>query len=139
MKRSIAVRVLPWLTLPLLAIVLLCANGPATGQEEESVEPAATAKAKKVRGRLPNYYRHVVDEKQRDTIYKIQEEYATKIAAVRAQLEAITKERDEKVAAVLTAEQLKEVAELKAAAEAARKKKADQQKQKLAGDTAVAE
>ena len=123
MRRSIAMRALPWTGLALLTITLAWAGRPATGQEESGAKPAAAKKAKKFRGRLPNHYRHVVDEKQRQEIYKIQEEYAAKIATLKAQLKAMSKERDEKVLAVLTPEQQKKVDELAAAAKAEREKK----------------
>ena len=129
MVRTFSLRILLWGTLASLGIVLAGTDRPAVGQDTKpevdkaEAEPAAPAKAKKFRGRLPNYYRQVVDEKQRQTIYQIQEEYASKIAALRAQLAAVTKERDEKVAAVLTPEQLKKVEELAAEAKAKRERK----------------
>ena len=123
MRRSIAMRALPWTGLALLTITLAWAGRPATGQEESGAKPAAAKKAKKFRGRLPNHYRHVVDEKQRQEIYKIQEEYASRLAALKAQLAAMTKERDEKVVAVLTPEQLKKVEQLAAEAKAKRDEK----------------
>jgi Spy/CpxP family protein refolding chaperone len=58
---------------------------------------------------LPAHYAQVIDEKQRDEIYKIQEEYQPKIEALQSQLNALKKERDEKISAVLTAEQKKQV------------------------------
>ncbi|MBN2477188.1 MAG: hypothetical protein JXB62_21450 [Pirellulales bacterium] len=123
MKRSVAVRVMPWTILAFLSVVLLNGQGPATGQEKGGAEPPAVEKAKESRGRLPSYYRRVVDEKQREAIYAIQKEYAPKIAALKAQLETLTNERDAKVVAVLTPEQRKEIDDLKAAAKAEREKK----------------
>lgn len=110
----------------LLAMVLAGTTLSAAGQETAvEPKPAAGQQVKKFRGRLPNHYRQVVDRKQRETIYKIQEEYASKIADLKAQLAAVTKERDEKVTAVLTAEQLEKVDQLKAEAEQKRKKPAE--------------
>jgi len=112
-----------------LAIVLACLDRPTTGQDKEAAaKPAAAKKAKKFRGRLPNFYRLVVDQKQRQTIYKIQAEYAPKIADLKAQLDALTKQRDQRVAAVLTPQQRKRVEGFKAAAKAKR----DQKKKKVA-------
>lgn len=107
----------------LLATVLMWTALPAWGQQA-AAEPKAPAaeKAKKFRGRLPSYYRQVVDEKQRDAIYKIQEEFASKIADLKAQLAAITKQRDEKITATLTSEQLEKVEKLKTEALEKRKK-----------------
>ncbi len=122
--RLISSRVLLRTTLALLVIAAAVAARPAVGQDEQpSTKPAAAKQAKKFRGRLPNYYRSVVDQKQRETIYKVQEEYAAKIDALKAQLEAITKERDEKVRAVLTPEQQKKVEDIATAAKAQRERK----------------
>ena len=71
--------------------------------------PQNSVPQKKFQGRLPAYYRTVVDQKQREAIYAIQKEYWTQIEALKAQLEALTKQRDEKITAVLTPEQLKQV------------------------------
>jgi len=99
-------------------------TGAAVQQAAES--PAETpvpetAKPKKAfRGRLPNYYSRVVDQEQREKIYAIQREYAPKIDTLKAQLEALVAERDEKVEAVLTPEQQQTVEKLRAAAKAKR-------------------
>jgi hypothetical protein len=61
--------------------------------------------------RLPAHYASVVNEKQREAIYKIQEEYQPKIESLQKQLKALKKQRDEKISAVLTAEQKKQVEE----------------------------
>jgi capsule polysaccharide export protein KpsE/RkpR len=82
---------------------------------------------KKVRkGRLPNYYTDVVTEKQREDIYKIQEEYKPKIDALKTQLDALNKEMNDKISALLTAEQKKKVED--AAAAAAKAKSAKEEK-----------
>ncbi len=96
-------RVLLWLVPALMTVALA---GPRVSAVAQDAEPAAAKKqpaaAKKFRGRLPNYYRQVVDAKQRTAIYKVQKEYAPRIEALKAQLAALMKERDEKVVAVLT-------------------------------------
>ena len=104
------------------AVIVLVAGLPVVpAQESEAPAKAAPAeKAKEFRGRLPAYYGTVVDDKQRQAIYDIQKEYHPKIAALKAQLEALIKERDEKIEAVLTPEQLNKVEEAKAAAKAKR-------------------
>jgi len=132
-----------------LGIAVLAAGRPALGQDAESSGkkspagassaeaapasevPAEKPRAKKTRefrGRLPAYYGKVVDEKQRKAIYAIQIEYHPKIEALRKQLEDLMKERDEKVADVLTPEQQAKVEELRAAANSKREraKSADQ-------------
>ncbi len=122
--RLVSARIVLCTTLASLAIVLACLDRPTTGQDKEAAaKPAAAKKAEKFRGRLPNFYRQVVNQKQRQTIYKIQAEYAPKIADLKAQLDALTKERDQRVAAVLTPEQRKRVEDFKAAAKAKREQK----------------
>ena len=103
----------------LATAAIVMAAGPATAQDSET-----PAQAKKFRGRLPAYYGPVVDEEQRQAIYDIQREYHPQIAALKAQLEALIQQRDEKVEAVLTPEQLEKVEAAKAAAAAKRAKKA---------------
>jgi Spy/CpxP family protein refolding chaperone len=99
--------------------------------------PPAARVVKKIRGRgrLPNYYANVVTEKQRDEIYKIQEEYRPKIDAAKSQLDALNKEMNEKIAAVLTAEQKKKIEETEAAAKAEKKAKADKPADKTRNKT----
>ena len=63
--------------------------------------------------RLPAYYAPVVTEEQRAAIYKIQEEYGPKIAALKEQIAALKAERNEKIQAVLTPEQQQQVKEAK--------------------------
>jgi hypothetical protein len=75
--------------------------------------------------RLPNHYADVVNEKQRDEIYKIQGEYKPKIDALKAQLDALNKEMKEKISAVLTADQKKKIED---AAAAAKEKPAKEEK-----------
>ena len=133
MLRNALRRVPAWAALVCLASILTPADFTVAQDTKAdagaAVEKKASAeKPKKFRGRLPNYYRKVVDEKQRQSIYQVQEEYASRIAALRAQLDAIMKERDEKVTAVLTPEQLQKVEQLKAAAQAEREKKKSAEK-----------
>jgi hypothetical protein len=146
MPRAHSTRVLVWACLALVAVAVAVWGGLAIAQQPSSAgagsaaaprtagsagsraeAPAETPvpedakpKKKEFRGRLPAYYSRVVDEKQRQKIYAIQREYAPKIDALKAQLAALTAERDEKVVAVLTPEQLKTIQQLKAEAEAKR-------------------
>lgn len=95
----------------------------AAGAEADTANKAVpAAEAKGPRGRLPAHYAEVVDEKQRAAIYAIQQEYAERIKQLRLQLDAVTKERDQKIAAVLTPEQKDKVAELAEAAKAKRER-----------------
>ena len=76
---------------------------------------------RKPRRALPAHYAPVVSEEQKQQIHKIQEEYTPQIDALNEQIKALKKERDEKIAAVLTPEQKKQIDDAKAAAKAKRK------------------
>ena len=76
--------------------LVLGSNPRLTGQEKPSESK---------RPRLPNYYPEIVTELQRVQIYKIQETYSKKIAAVQEQLAALEKQRDEEIEGVLDAQQ----------------------------------
>ncbi len=106
------------------ALACLMSASIAAAAEAEAANKAApaAAEAKGPRGRLPAYYTEVVDEKQRAAIYAIQQEYAERIKQLRLQLGAVTKERDQKIVAVLTPEQQAKVAELAEAAKAKRER-----------------
>jgi hypothetical protein len=86
---------------------------------KDAVKPAA-GKNKRFTGRLPPHYGQVVDEKQRQEIYRIQEEFGPKIHAAQQALDGLRKEQSEKMAAVLTPTQKKLVDE--AAAKSKKKK-----------------
>ena len=74
---------------------------------------------KKIRSnRLPNHYAEVVTDQQREEIYKIQDEYQPKIDALKAQLDALNKEKNDKISGVLTADQKKKIEEAAAAGKA---------------------
>ncbi len=78
-------------------------------------KPAVKARAKP-RGRLPAHFGKIVDPQQKETIYKLQAEYAPKIEALRAELQALLAKRDAELESVLTAEQKEKLAEFRAAA-----------------------
>ncbi len=94
-------------------------------EEEERAAPGSKQEgtAGKQRRRLPPYYARVVDDKQREAIYAIQDEYAPRIEELQKQLEALIAERDAKIQAVLTPEQLEQVQQLAAEAQKQRKKR----------------
>lgn len=128
MSRAFALRIPAAIGLTCLAILFSAidsnrAQDADTPAGAEAASESAAEKPKKARGRLPNYYRLVVDQKQREAIYTIQQEYAEKIATLKAQLNAMTKERNEKVAALLTPEQRQKVEQLAAEAKAKRERK----------------
>ncbi len=110
MVRTTVGRLVCWMTLVSLAVVfatveqpVLCADGPVK-------------KALAKRGhRLPKYYDQVATTpEQQEAIQKIQDEYDPKIADLEAKLKALRKERNEKIAAVLTPEQKKQIEDAKA-------------------------
>ena len=99
------------------------ATTPAAVPAEQPAAEESTPKKKRAfRGRLPAYYGQVVDEEQRKMIYAVQMEYAPKIDALKAQLATLIEQQNQRVTAVLTPEQLKQVEDFKAAAKAKRQR-----------------
>lgn len=95
----------------------------AVTAQDPSATKSATKKEKKVSyARLPAHYGKLVDQQQREAIYEIQNDFGPKIKALKDQLAALIHERNEKIAAVLTAEQCEQLEQLKAEAKAKRKK-----------------
>jgi transketolase len=124
MKRPVTANA-RWMVLVWLAGTVIAIGNPSLAQDPAaSGRPAKGAAAKrgeKSSGRLPAYYGKVkVTPEQREKILAIQKEYAAKIDPLRKQLDALTKERDAKMEAVLTPEQQKQMEELKAAAKKSR-------------------
>jgi len=101
------------------------AGTEATTSKEKKSAPKKTkgAKTTKPRGRLPNYFSGVVTDEQRGKIYAIQSEFDPKIKELSIKLEALKKERDEKILALLSPEQRKKIDDLKAAAKKSREEK----------------
>jgi Spy/CpxP family protein refolding chaperone len=104
-----------WMAIVCLAAMLATVEQPVVGADGA----AQGAAAKRGRHVLPKHYAKVVTEAQRAKIYTIQDEYDPKIDALAAQLKALKAQREEKIKAVLTPEQQKEVDE--AAAKAKKK------------------
>ena len=98
-----------------LAAVGLCLLLPAVLAAQDAPSPRAES-----RGRLPSYYAQVVTPQQKEQVYQAQAEYERQIDELEAKIEALEKKRDEAVRALLTAEQLKQVDQLAAAAKAKR-------------------
>ena len=104
-------------------------NAPVAGVESPgqpaSAAPARDIKTTKRKGSkfaayLPPYYGEVVSDKQRDKILAVEDEFGPRIAALRTQLTALIKEQNEKMEAVLTAEQKQQIEQLRAAANSKR-------------------
>ncbi len=123
MKRAASVGV-RWVSLVWLSAMILAVSAPALAQDSASGASGkgpSAKKAEKAAGRLPAYYGKVkVTPDQREKILSIQKEYTAKIDSLRKQLDTLTKERDAKMEAVLTPEQQKQMAEMKAAAKKSR-------------------
>jgi Spy/CpxP family protein refolding chaperone len=121
MTQAIASRLACWMTLISLAVACAAAEQPAVGAKGGA--PVKKGVERKGRHRLPAHYAKVVSEKQRQEIYRIEDEYQPKIEALQKQLDALKGERDAKIAALLTAEQKKQIEEAAARAKANRKSK----------------
>jgi cell division protein ZapA (FtsZ GTPase activity inhibitor) len=121
MKRPVTV-VVRWIALVWLAGMVIAANGPSFSQDsaapgKRAGKGSAANKADKSSGRVPAYYAKVqITPEQREKILSIQKDFAAKIDPLRKQLDDLTKDRDAKMAAVLTPEQQKQIDEMKAAA-----------------------
>jgi hypothetical protein len=106
---------------------------PKPTAKAAKADPAATeaeAPEKKVRakanpkGRLPAYYKDIVDEKQKAKIYEIQADFNAKIDALEEQLAKLAADRDNAVEGLLTPEQKDKLKKAKDEAAAKRKKPA---------------
>jgi hypothetical protein len=118
-----------WTIVASLAMGMALVALPSGAEDAPAAKPAAEKTVKKERKtsykRLPANFGKVIDEKQREQIYAVQEEYGPKIEALKKQLDTLTKERDEKINALLTPEQIKKIEDLKAEAKAKRAKAKD--------------
>lgn len=94
----------------------------ALAQPKPAAKEAAAKAAAKVKGRLPPYYKDIVDEKQKAEIYTIQADFNAKIAALKEQIEQLTADRDAAVENVLSAEQKDKLKKAQDVAAAKRKK-----------------
>lgn len=98
----------------------------ATAADESPVavdQKMATKPRSEPRGRLPNFYGQVVSESQRDEIYAIQSEYQKKLDELIRQVVTIKAERDAKIDETLSADQRKEIAQLRAESEKRREER----------------
>ena len=69
-------------------------------------KPVKTKKAKRRGGdRLPQFFKGVVTDEQKEKVYAIQDEYAPKLKALNDQLKTLTEERNAKIDDLLTPDQ----------------------------------
>jgi hypothetical protein len=94
---------------------------PAGSTPTNSAQTAPKAEGKSGR-RLPQFYGKVVDQPQRKQIYAIQESYEADIQKLEQELQALKDRRDAEIRALLRPEQVKEIDQLMADAQAKRKK-----------------
>lgn len=114
-----------WKVLSVCSAAVLCA-ALTFDLSLAQTKPAAKANAQaKPKGRLPAYYKDIVDDRQRDAIYSIQADYKAKIDALEEQLEKLTTERDTAVENVLTAVQKDKLKKAKQAGATKKKKTED--------------
>ncbi len=102
-------------------LMLLCGLAMAAGFATQVAAQKAEAKKQRTT-RLPAHYAKVVTDEQRSDIYAIQEQFEPKLAKARAELKAVVDERDAAIEKVLSAQQRKDVAKLRA--EAAERRRA---------------
>ncbi len=133
MRRMIGVRMATMLLTGL--VVVWAATQSAPGADNNPGAPAKTGKKTRASSnRLPRYFSKVVDKQQREKIYTIQNEYRPKIAAARKVLTDLLKQQSDKMLAVLTPEQQKQVQD--AAASAKKKRSAAASSKRTAGQPA---
>ena len=87
-------------------------------QDKEPAGPKAASK--KLSGRLPPHFPEVVTPQQREAIYQIQGEYSPRIKELQTKLAALTKERADRIASLLTPEQKQKLEKAKETAAAKR-------------------
>ena len=75
----------------------------------------------KSKGRLPAYFKDVVDTQQKDKIYALQAEAVAMIAPLQEQIKKLVAERDAAIEKVLTAEQQTKLKKIRDEATAKRK------------------
>ncbi|GEM_PF-6231950 len=90
--------------------------------QQPAAPPAPSTSTKEAKGRLPRFYDVVVTPKQRKLIYEIQQKYEVQIRRLLQQIEALKKQRDREIEAVLDEEQREIVARLRALAERQKQK-----------------
>ena len=110
------------------------AKAPAKG-EAAKAEPAKGEKGKekaKAKGRLPTFFKDVVNDGQRDKIYAIQAKYDQQTDELAAQIKALQKKELDEIEALLSTEQKEKLARVRGEAESKKKQKAEEMAKKPA-------
>lgn len=81
-EKAMSIRIPAAFVLLAAAVLSLATAGPLAAQEEDSA----------VSGRLPAYYKDVVSEQQKTTIYKIQTQYSEKLSTLEDRYESLSAE-----------------------------------------------
>lgn len=105
-----------------LSANLAVAQPKSKARSKASTEASDDTTAK-VKGRLPAYYKDIVDAKQKEKIYTLQADFNGKIDALEEQIKKLTADRDAAVEGVLSAEQKEKLKKAKDVASSGRKKK----------------
>jgi len=113
------------------------AQEPAAESKDKQLDQTSDKKPRKeARGRVPTYFNDVIDGIQREKIYAIQKEYEAKLDKLRAELESVKLEMNQRIEETLRPDQKKRVGELRKIAadkrEAARKLKEAEKAKELA-------
>ena len=93
------------------------ASKPSDPERRTTKKPVVDAPKKP---RMPAHFNAVISPKQREEILAILQDYMPKIDQKRAELKALVEQRDKDVLGVLTAEQQRDLEELRAQARAKR-------------------
>lgn len=118
-----------------LALGWMATLAQAADADASAAAPASSAV--KVSVRLPNYYREIVTEEQREKIYEIQRQFNAKIQTLEAELEKLKGDRDTKVEAILTPDQKLKLEQIRAKAKATRDAKKTSKEQTPAATAAA--
>ena len=105
-----------------LSLLLGSASSAVAQDKEKSKSGSSNSKEGRVRGVLPQHYRQLnLSDEQRQTIYKIQNEYSDKVDEMQKKIDDIKAERNAKYLKTLTKVQRDHLEEIKKGADKAAK------------------
>lgn len=109
-----------WSAVVLAFGLLWIAPWPLSAQEKPQAKTGRTGSYR----RLPPGYKEVVTEQQRETIYKIQDEFGPKLAELKGKLAELQGQQQAKIEAVLMPEQKAKLQQIKAGSKRQQKRAA---------------